>query len=106
MNLDDATAVFKNLAPRFPDHEMVLRTPPGGKDPDAYAVEIRDGHSTLSELSTFIEEVLRCLDRHTQDLEGEFRVECEHGGASDGALWLVVTTKLRPAGEATEGSPE
>jgi hypothetical protein len=85
---------------------MVLCTPPGDKDPDAYAVEIRVVPSKLSALSEFTDRVLRSLDRQTMDLEGTFRVECEHEGGNDGALWLVVTERLRPADEATEGSPE
>ena len=102
MNLEDATTVFTNLARDFRDHEMILRTPGDGSD--TYAVEIRNKRSKLSELSTFIEQVLRCLDRQNLDLEGEFRVACE--GEGDCALWLVVTKRLRPADEATEGSPE
>jgi hypothetical protein len=106
MNLEDATAVFTNLARAFPDQEMLLRTPRLGESRDGYTVEIRNRHSKLSDLSPFIDEVLRSLDRKTLNLEGEVRVECEHVGASDGALWLVVTTRLLPADEATGGSPE
>jgi hypothetical protein len=101
MNLEDATAVFRNLARDFPDHEMILRTP--GEGSDTYAVEIRNERTKLSELSTFIEQVLRCLDRQNLDLEGKVRVESE--GERDDALWLVVTERLRPADEATKGSP-
>jgi hypothetical protein len=106
MNLADATAVFTKLATHFPDHEMVLRSSAARSPSDTHVVEIRNKRSKLSELSEFIEAVLRCLNRETMDLEGEFRVECEHEGRSDSALWLVVTKRLRPADEAREGSPE
>jgi hypothetical protein len=101
MNLEDATAVFTDLARDFPDHEMILRTP--GEGSDTYAVEIRNKRSKLSELSTFIDQVLRSRDRQTMDLEGEVRVESQ--GEGDDALRLVITERLRPADEATEGSP-
>jgi hypothetical protein len=103
MNLEDATAVFTKLAVQFPDHEMVLRSSAARDPSDTHTVEIRNKQWKLSEVSTFIEAVLRCLDRETMDLEGKLRVESE--GEGDDALWLVITEKLRPADEATEGSP-
>jgi hypothetical protein len=106
MNLEDATTVFTKLARDLPNPEMVLRTPRLGEDPNEYAVEIRAVPSKLSELSEFIDRLLRGLNRQTMDLEGTFRVECEGDGEGDGALWLVVTTKWSPADEATEGSPK
>jgi hypothetical protein len=98
MSLEDATAVFTNLAEHFSDQEIVLRSSSAGSPPDTYAVEIRSKPSKLSELPAFIEQVLSSRDGQERDLEGEFRVECEHEVASDGALWLVVTTGLTAFG--------